>query len=648
MDSFCPSHKLIFEELAKLAPDAPFLALGQTAFWDEPMKAGVALCSRAQGFSRRFVAGVHDSDYFAKHSGASKSGGYVILPHNDTTTKDLWSAAGEFSALFGSETVVTRELHLKAGAKLGKVIRERPGMLDEKTTAWGWRGVAYQGDSTPVIAETPFAPLQNTLLKALDWAIDATLDRIPGCQAEEAKLQAERLRSLACDETERADVKTLSDYFRRMLPRLYEFAAGEPVDIETTVTTELLRFNRSTCGQPRFQILDLFLRPESCDEAKTAYNVTLKGSEIYTLDRFGSWAIPFDLVVPGHGRGTIRVAPKAIIIMTPVPLFITTKQPVKNVQDLAAAVERKFGDQCTLVGKAVTLIGMLAAEYVFVFHEGASGYVHHSRAFHQRLGDRAPKLNPILRVKYNTWDALQECQKWLTLPEPFRRPFGADDLSTQSFAARWRMVKEEQSELLSEISHLRRPMDFVQFLAKKYSTGWSQPARRYAEMHEQLEQLHDQLAALKERKKLVRDRWKAANAQRNQLEHEKGRHWRATIFEKQPVRADLDQRAHFIELIRQTDEAILAIREEWRALDEEQKSLVRAPEILETHRQRRDLELELELKRLRLVHDAVTVSKGLVKAGYRPSSWWFPLLCPDGGWFRWTVSHAEYYLEPLN
>lgn len=201
VDHFCPSHKAIFEELERVAPGAPFLALGQTAFWDEPMKAGVLLCSRAQGFDRTFVAGVHDTDYFAKHPASKAVGGYVSLPHNDTTTKDLWSAAGEFSALFGSETVVTRELLQKAGAKLGKIQRERPGTLSEVTEAWGWRGVAHQGDSSAVIAETPFGPLQSTLLQTLDWAIDETLARVPKCHREAVADRAQTLRSIACEST---------------------------------------------------------------------------------------------------------------------------------------------------------------------------------------------------------------------------------------------------------------------------------------------------------------------------------------------------------------------------------------------------------------------------------------------------------------
>src|SRR3954453_13484438 len=94
-------------QLQEQAPDAPFLALGHTVFWDEPMKAGLALASNRLGYSRKLLAGVHDTDYFAKLPyGKRQPGKFASLPHNDTTTQGLWSAAGEFSCLFGSETVI--------------------------------------------------------------------------------------------------------------------------------------------------------------------------------------------------------------------------------------------------------------------------------------------------------------------------------------------------------------------------------------------------------------------------------------------------------------------------------------------------------------------------------------------------------------
>ncbi len=79
-----PSVEKALRELQELAPNAPLLALGQTVFWDEPMKAGIVAAGRRLGFDRRFVAGVHDTDYFAKlPSGKHQAGKFKPSP---TTT----------------------------------------------------------------------------------------------------------------------------------------------------------------------------------------------------------------------------------------------------------------------------------------------------------------------------------------------------------------------------------------------------------------------------------------------------------------------------------------------------------------------------------------------------------------------------------
>ncbi|MBI3721802.1 MAG: hypothetical protein HY248_04540, partial [Fimbriimonas ginsengisoli] len=92
IETIVESHTRSFDhalgELARLAPDAPLLSCGQTVFWDEPMKVGVALAAARLKKPRRFVAAVHDTDYFAKHPGGKpRPGRFRALPHNDTTTR---------------------------------------------------------------------------------------------------------------------------------------------------------------------------------------------------------------------------------------------------------------------------------------------------------------------------------------------------------------------------------------------------------------------------------------------------------------------------------------------------------------------------------------------------------------------------------
>ncbi len=648
MEVACTNQEAVLAELAKTSPDAPFLALGQTVFWDEPVKGSVILRSRELGYDRRFVAGVHDTDYFAKLPNERAERGYKAFPHNDTTTQGLWSAAGEFSRLFGSETVVTKELLAAAGVNLHRIQKARPRLLDEATEAWGWKGVVSLDSGSVVTSETPLTRLFPVLYQELAEAVESSLETISGPQEMPARRQADELLSRVCDESE-PETQTLSHYYRRLLPAMYAIPAGEEVPIEVTATTELLRFNRATCDQPRFRLVHQFLGSATRVAATESYNEALRDSEIYGLDRFGSWAIPFDLVVPGHGRGTLRVAPRAVIVMTPKPLFISLKKPIESIQDLAEAIERKLGSNCTLVGKAVSLIGMLASEFVFVFHEGASSYMPRVKAFHQALAGRGIELelNPILRVRYSPWDSLASCCAWLRLPEPFQAAFGVEELCAPSFASRWRQVVADQEDLLAKLGTLRRPLDLVRFLAEVEGGSWSRLAEEYEELHATLENLNRGIEAIKIRKREVDAKLKASKRKRVEAEIAKGQHWRAELFEKESTPAKLAERERLDETVRDAMREVSEHRAAWAALQTEQDELVGAEAIQTAHRQRQNIELEAELMRLKIARRAIVTSKGLVRSGKRPAAWWFPLLCPEGKWFRETARTASYYLESL-
>ena len=642
--------KEVLERLESIAPDAPFLALGQTVFWDEPMKAGIALASRRQGYSRKFVAGVHDTDYFAKLPGSRhERGKFKAFAHNDTTTKGLWSAAGEFSTLFGSETVVSREILFQAGLKVERLRKARPDLLDEATEAWGWRGIVSLDDAPPVTAELPVMPVFAELRSTFDWALDGAVESLTGDSRALAEDLADELRAKLCDTLEEDPKATLAEYYKRLIPKFYNFVAGRAVDLETTSTTSLLKFNRSTATLPRFELLKLFVSRQSRDIACAAYNEAIHGTGLYEVARFGTGAIPFDLVVPGKGRGTIRIGNRGIVIQTRSPLFASIKKPIESVEELADIIERKFGPDCTLVGKAVSLVGMLASEFVFVFHEGASSYVKHSRTMHQILAKEGfpLKLNPILRVRYSVWDALQVSCSWLHLPEPFQGPFGAEEMCAPSFASRWQAVGAEQSQLLDKLGQLRSPIDLIRFLESSVGGSWSCLATEYEELHGELEKLKDRVDAFATARRKLYTEVKSLKAQRVELERSKGEHFRSKIFEREPSKEAMAKRAEFDEKIERTIQGIEGCRHQIRDLMRHQRVVAQEPEVLKIHERRRSIELEAELKRLRLIRNAVISSKGLSQANRRPSAWWFPLACPDGLWFRETVDSARCYLEPL-
>ncbi|MEA2553550.1 MAG: hypothetical protein QOJ65_1726, partial [Fimbriimonadaceae bacterium] len=119
------------------------------------------------------------------------------------------------------------------------------------------------------------------------------------------------------------------------------------------------------------------------------------------------------------------------------------------------------------------------------------------------------------------------------------------------------------------------------------------------------------------------------------------------ILEKHASPEDLAERERLSYAVEQAVHEQAAARRQLREHLHKQDQLVGSDEIRSIHGGRRALELEAEMKRLKLIRDAVISSKGLQRAGQRPSAWWFPLVSPDGAWFRETVNSAECYLEPL-
>jgi len=627
------------------------LALGQTAFWDEPMKAGLALRLKALGSSRRLVAGSHDTDYFAKLPGPRGSRGrFRAVPHNDTTTRGLWSAAGEFSSLFGGETVVTKETMAAAGARLARIERERPGFLDEATEAFGWRGVVANDDHAPIVSELPIKFALPELKATLDWALRETTERLSGAAKEAGVDRADELRKLICDVAESRQ-GSVGEYYERLLPALYAFAAGEPVDVDATTTTTLLRFNRETCGLPRFGLVDLFVRPDTKVAAKAAYDESVaRGPGMFPLGRFGTGAVPFDLVIPGHGRGTLRIGNRGAVIMTPVPQFLSFKEPLKGVTDLAERIEAKFGPNCTLVGKAVALIGMLATEFAFAFHEGASSYVKVSRAMHERLRETTgwqAVLNPILRVRYNSWDALRPVRTWFRLPDVMERAFGTEELSAGSFAERWQGVGAEQEALLEELGRCPRSTCLIEMLDRRLGGSWQRLASEYKSLNERLVALEGELLTLEEERNAAYGRLRECRRAREQAEWAKGEHWRAELFDQEPTEEALEERAWLGEAVEAAIHALTRAEAGLREVRAKQAALVRDPGVQGARARRREIELEAELKRVRLVREAVVSSRGLRAAERRPSAWWMPVVSPDGTWFRETIRTAQAWLEPL-
>ncbi len=674
-----PSVLKILETVRAQYPDVPFLALGQTALWDEPTKAVWRRLLDEFHPAATFVAGVHDTDYFAKtaaHLGDDQK--YVALPHDDGRTRDLWSAAGELSCLFGSESVPTRQMYRTHTVPFDGIAKSYPGGKDalyaDKTQAWGWRGIVSTESHSVITHDVPVLEMQAALLKQLDWGFAESLACLDGPARERAEEVAAQIRGWVtefladCSESCR-----LSDLYQTLLPRLYTLLLGAPpAHFQVTASTQLFRFNTQTHTLPRFELLAAFLNPPTRQAAREAYNHAVggSGSGIYTLDAFGDGAIPFDVVIPGHGRGTVRLTRRGLVVETTPTAAQINSGPVTSIESLANALEGEYGPDVILVGKAVTLVDMLAAEFLVVFHETASGYTPLTQAFNRRLAAAGitQTLYPLVRLTYPTWDALRSVPDETTfrLPPHLASTFGQDTISAPEFARRWRGVQDAQRQFLRETKDLHQARALMRSLEGKSDACWCERLDEYESALGVLKAIAAKSRTLSEREEEHRRELQLWQRERQGLEKRKGDDWRHSI---EPLREKIFQAERRGEdtrtLVRDRDRQI-AIRA--TAFDEPLhvcRERIRATQFMlgQFRRQRRLLERcveakqaralmahvvqEAQIARLDLVRNAYLTIEGLEHTHLRPTAWWLPLVNPTGEWFAAMVSSTQAQFESL-
>ncbi|MBB6052137.1 hypothetical protein [Armatimonas rosea] len=623
-------------------PNTTFLALGQTALWDEPTKA--TLRRRLDHFwpEASILAGVHDTDYFAKLHGFHQPGGeaFALVGHDDHKTRALWSAAGEMSQLFGSEDVPTRDLLLReAGVSLKKALAfadDPDALLSELTMAWGWTGILHAGWERQISAEVKLAEILPTLTEQIRWATEGSAvgQTLIGWVEEFSAAHPDAL--LPC-------------LYQYLLPRLYEQLLGAlPQNFATTRTTTLLRFNTETCSHPRFWLVQAFLDPATRAQAREAYDLAVEGGEQYTLDQFGPGARPFDLVVPGRGRGTLRVrADGSVWIDTPDPIHLPGEKVITSVRQLAERIESALGPDCVLIGKAVALLPMLTAEWVLVFHEGASGYSWRSArlmAELRRLRVSHPTLRPILRITYHTWDSLSAAPGVrLTLPEHLTQALGRQTLDADDFAACWRRGSEWESRRLTELAGLRSPKSLLAYLERHCLL---MSAAEYARANNTLQLLWEQARTLRDHERSVLTEVRQLRATSNALEHAKGDDFRArgSVLDDAAVQ---ERRERFDLPLAQNRRRVRQLLLQAKQLHRERVIIERSPRALAARTTLRRIEAEAEIAKARLAKNALQTVHGLPHTEKRPSAWWFPQVDPSGRWFNQVADTAELRLEEL-
>lgn len=653
------------------------LALGQTVFWDEPMKAVLWGPLAELMPQTTMLLGVMDTDYFSRPPATVQGRGeYKILPHNDYSTKELWVATGELSRLFGSETIPSREQYVQHGVQLELLARTAPegrrAFLDRVTEAWGWTGLVNTGSRRLLAGDVPLADVLPALIAQLEWGLGGTTECLVGEARQRANQQAQVILGWVRAYADLHPNAKLVNLYLDIGPRIYGMLLGHPPDrVQTILSSELFRFNRSTAERPRFRILDLFLRPETAQIARAAYDDAVHGSEIYTLDRFGDGAIPFDLVVPGHGRGTIHITPGRVVVDADEPLYLKADTPITSAAHLAEVVERSLGDRVALIGKAVTLVAMCGAEHVVVFNETGSSYVWRTEKMASAIVRRGCPLPlyPILRLQYPTWDVIGATGVQIQLPEHLAATFGVARIAAEELGRRWRAVCAEQEELLQTLARIRGPRGTLAFLEQRQPGQWQDAIAEFDRLHQTLIAARERIDAFKAKTQQLYASARALKQESELLAREKGRDYRATVA---PLREQLwmalSRGDHAqAELLR----ARISAEEERRAstFDERWIELRRRirdieGEIARTRAERRSVETALEVRearsglmelsckaqaaKLELVRNAILTSRGLRATCNRPTAWWLPLLSPDGAWFRAVANGTKAYLEPLS
>lgn len=670
----------VIDTIRRRYPHAPFLALGQTAFWDEPVKATWRRLLDQHDYPATLIAGVHDTDYFAKtvaHLGDDQK--YVALPHDDGDTRDLWSAAGELSALFGSESVPTRQMFRARNVPFDWLAQRYPGGKDQlyadKTAAWGWRGLVSTQGHNVIAHDILLRDIQAALLAQLDWAFTESLRSLESPTSQErARATIETIRGWIDDFIQNCDTGCrLTDLYQWLVPRFYTLLLNAPpANFKTTASTELFRFNSQTCQQPRFQILQVFLNPKTRQIAKDAYNRAVAGSGIYTLDGFGDGAVPFDVVIPGLGRGTLRLLATGIAVATAPTETTIESGRIATIGELAQHLEQSFGPDIALVGKAVTLVDMLSAEFLLLFHETASAYTTVTQQFNMQLARSgiALPLYPLVRLAYETWDSLAavSADTVFRLPAHLAATFGQESITAPAFARDWRGIVEAQKKLVDASIPIRNVRSLMAFLEEHDPQHcWCDQSAEYEQANQVLRAIAEKSETLSTRIAEHRDELRLWRKERQGLEARMGEDWRKHV---QPLREKIrsaaaadENTAHYEQelgkqiAIRATafEEPLHICRERINATKHlisefrrQKRLLERGENALQARETMRQISWEAQLARLDLVRNAFLTIDGLNHTNLRPTAWWLPLIDPSGAWFDAIADSARVRLEYLS
>jgi hypothetical protein len=656
--------------LDQIAPNVPLVAFGQTALWDEPFKALIAERTR-----RPVWVGVHDLDYFSRLREPLEGGEWRIVPRNDGVHKDVWIAAGELSALFGAEAGPSRQALAEVGVRLNHLIPndepQRTAAIDAMTESWGWRGIVHNSPSPKVVADLAASEVAPVLRELLQWGISQTSDVMGAPEGRESVAASAREWLSIIDEfTHNRPAATLSDLYRHLYAHSYaNILGGVPDHVQITSTREFLRFNRRTAKRKRFGFAKNFLGGKLARISRVAYDEAVNDSGINSLAEAGEHATPFDIYVPGRGRGTLHIAPEFVRVDLPSPVTISLSKPVRSVTVLAELLEENFGSDICLVGKAMVLPAMLCAEAVMILTETGSSYIPQTERMLAAMAKEgvAIDLYPILRLRLNPWDALRGCHVQFKLPIHLAHAFERDTLCGGEFAKNWRRVVEERRKMLLRLGEMLSPSEFIAYMGHEEHAAWFERLERSAKANAVLLDVQRKVDELRHESIELRLKEDALQDDLGDIETRRGEFNRKTL---RPLKRQLDalgndaapedrkgleERHHAAaaegeaQLI-----ALESMRDERRKLIADRKAIGRKIRAIErsgdaqsARRIQREV-LEHGMRaRLQLAQHSLRTVEGLIHGDARPSAWWVDAVDPSGRWLAHIRCGARCWIEPL-
>ena len=627
------------------------LALGQTVFWDEPTKAGILARLKDSAPGSSVTVGIHDTDYFAKsprHPKIDSAQPYAILGHDDWLTRGLWSAAGELHRLFGSEDPPTlAELAERGGTSIHAIRNtsdDPDATLSRLTAADGWTGIVQTGWKKVTVRDVHL----SDILPYLTQQLKATIQESEACvDGSSNDIRSQLIGWVEAYAAANPTAK-LADLYADVLPRLHAAVNGRHVIDTVTRTSQLLAFTPETATMSRFALLDIFLQPATFRQASAAYDAALDGADMYPLSQFGDGATPFDVCVPGKGRGTLFV--HADRIELDFDIRETIYGSVCNAVQLAELLDAAGYEDVCIVGKAVALLPMLGAEYTIAFHEGASGYSHLSArlvANMRAAGLPLPVQFPIIRIGLDAWSALRAAPPVaFNLPAPLAQALGRPSIDSDDIALCWNKAISWETSRLAELKAIRSPRALANHLAGSEGQPWCTHYRRLIELDDALVAHANALQPERDAIAALRREIHTLRQQRILIEVEKGADFRARGGH---INADAaSYRASTFDVpIATLDATIQKRRLARRAARIALRHRENTPEICDLRSERDAIIGLFETRRGELTANALRIIHGLPHAGGRPSSWWFPLVDPSGAWYQKMVSDATLRLEAL-